>query len=632
MQHYQDTKLRNPFATLSNKVFPKTIKDCFDWAQWLHDRFPTIGSAINKVVRYFAADINVTAQANPQQTDAQRIQKYQQLLKQTYKLLQLAIKTGQQLATMGNVFISAQRVFTRYLACPQCQIVKALKILHKGIDYQWQNGQFVGKCQCGRHVHYKIIDTPSTAIDGSKVRFIFRSPRDMFIKYNELTGDYKFLYKLPDHIKQGIIQGSQVYLQNTPKLYLDAAFTNDYISFPQDRFYFSRINPLSTMDRLYKGWGTPLFLSSFNNVLRLSYLDKFNEAVAMDYIAPMRMISPPPQNLAAGNDPNKMPISGWAVRQFIQEAISKVKDNPTTWVVSPFPLQYQMLGGQAKAMAPVQLLQWYQNRILEDIAIPVELRQTSFQQIAPSMGLRMFQRQWIHFANQLQDFIYWSSDQISQAHSIQQYKVTLDKTSFVQDDMNKQTYMQLASAGVISQDTFLKSVGLDFKDQMHKKSQENQYQMQLSIEQQSAQQGMQMVQSVVPPAGSVGVGAAQYNLQMVQQQNMQAAQGGAPMPPQGAMPPGAPMSPMAPGGAPQVMPFNTGNSQSASLDALYQQAQAKAQQIMQIGAQQGQGARMSALRQLKATDPVLHAQVKAILQNQEQQIASQAVAQAKMGG
>lgn len=629
MQHYQDTKLRNPFATLSNKVFPKTIKDCFDWAQWLHDRFPTIGSAINKVVRYFAADINVTAETNPEQTDAQRIHKYQQLLKQTYNLLELAIKTGQQLATMGNVFISAERIFTRYLACPQCQIVKALKILHKGIDYQWQNGQFIGKCQCGKHVKYKIIDTPSTAVDGSRIRFIFRSPRDMFIKYNELTGDYKFLYKLPDHIKQGIIQGSQVYLQNTPKLYLDAAFTNDYISFPQDRFYFSRINPLSTMDRLYKGWGTPLFLSSFNNVLRLSYLDKFNEAVAMDYIAPMRMISPPPQNLAAGNDPNKMPISGWAVRQFIQEAISKVKDNPTTWVVSPFPLQYQMLGGQAKAMAPVQLLQWYQNRILEDIAIPVELRQTSFQQIAPSMGLRMFQRQWIHFANQLQDFIYWSSDQISQAHSIQQYKVTLDKTSFVQDDMNKQTYMQLASAGVISQDTFLKSVGLDFKDQMHKKSQENQYQMQLSIEQQSAQQGMQMVQSVVPPAGSVGVGAAQYNLQMVQQQNMQEAQGGAPMPPQGAMPPGAPMPP---GGAPQGMPFNTSNSQSASLDALYQQAQAKAQQIMQIGAQQGQGARMSALRQLKATDPVLHAQVKAILQNQEQQIASQAVAQAKMGG
>jgi hypothetical protein len=30
------------------------------------------------------------------------------------------------------------------------------------------------------------------------------------------------------------------------------------------------------MDRFYKGWGTPLFLSSFNNILRLAYLDKFN--------------------------------------------------------------------------------------------------------------------------------------------------------------------------------------------------------------------------------------------------------------------------------------------------------------------------------------------------------------------
>lgn len=61
------------------------------------------------------------------------------------------------------------------------------------------------------------------------------------------------------------------------------------------------------------------------------------------------------------------------------------------------------------------------------------------------------------------------------------------------------------------------------------------------------------------------------------------------------------------------MPYGTGASQSASLDALYQQAEAKAQEIFQIGQMQGAGARMSALRQLKATDPTLHAQVKQIL-------------------
>ena len=65
------------------------------------------------------------------------------------------------------------------------------------------------------------------------------------------------------------------------------------------------------------------------------------------------MISPNPGNLAAGSDPNKMPMSGWAVRQFITEALKRTKDNPTSWVVSPIPLQYQMLGGESKQMAPV---------------------------------------------------------------------------------------------------------------------------------------------------------------------------------------------------------------------------------------------------------------------------------------
>lgn len=79
------------------------------------------------------------------------------------------------------------------------------------------------------------------------------------------------------------------------------------------------------MDRFYKGWGTPLFLSSFNNVLRLAYMDKFNEAVATDFIAPIRMISPPADKLLAGQDQLRQPISGYAVKNFIMEAIKGIR-------------------------------------------------------------------------------------------------------------------------------------------------------------------------------------------------------------------------------------------------------------------------------------------------------------------
>ena len=127
-------------------------------------------------------------------------------------------------------------------------------------------------------------------------------------------------------MKTAIVQGDPVYLNNTPMVFLKGAFSGDYIQFPDDRFMHLRVDTLSSMDRYYKGWGTPMFLSSFNDVLRMAYLDKFNEAVATDFIAPLRMISPPPQNLMAGNDTLRQnPISGYQVRNFIFEAIKGVR-------------------------------------------------------------------------------------------------------------------------------------------------------------------------------------------------------------------------------------------------------------------------------------------------------------------
>lgn len=67
-----------------------------------------------------------------------------------------------------------------------------------------------------------------------------------------------------------------------------------------------------------------------------------------------------------------------------------------------------------------------------------------------------------------------------------------------------------------------------------------------------------MLSSVLPPAGSVGIAAAQQNIEAM----AAAAQGGAaPAGPGGPMPP-------APGGAPAGgggMPFSQGNSESATL-------------------------------------------------------------------
>ena len=525
---------------------------------------------------------------------------------------------------MGNVFIYALPVLKRSLGCPQCSQVTAIDKMYPHVDYEW-DGEFKGTCKCGYKGPFQVFDSQTTDNKGRKVHFKCISPYDMLLKYNELTGSYTYLYKMPSHMKQSIIEGDPVYLNNTPMVFLKGAFSNDYIRFPEDRLIHSRIQGLTSMDRYYKGWGTPMFLNTFNDILRLAYLDKFNESVATDFIAPVRLISPPPQNLMAGNDTlRQQPLSGYQMKQFIFDAIKGVRQNASQWVVSPVPLNYQMLGGEAKQLAPVQLMKWYQERIYEMMSIPLELRQTSFQAVAPSAGLRMFQRQWIHYTNQLEYMLIWMADVVCSSHQIQKVNVQLDKTSFVEDDMHKQTVLQMAGSGMISNDTVLKTIGLDAKDEQKKMLQEQQDMAEESMKTQNAQQEMEMTGSVLPPPGSVGVGAAQYNMEMVQQQNMPQDPAAAGQP----MPPGAPAAPGGAGMPP--MPAGTQNSRSAGVEALFQQAQQRAQEIFNIGVTQGPGARRAALVQLKAQNPQLHAQVKALLQQRDRDTASQAIAQSKM--
>lgn len=297
------------------------------------------------------------------------------------------------------------------------------------------------------------------------------------------------------------------------------------------------------------------------------------------------------------------------------KAVKTNNANPTTWVVAPFPVQYQMLGGQAKQMAPVDLMQWYVTQILSDMGIPQQFRQTTFQVVSPSMGLRVFQRMWIHFVKNLNKFVRWAAAQIAQAHKVEQLDVSLDTTSFVQDDFNKQVRLQLMQGGIISKQQGLSPFGIDHKQDAKKMREQEAAMIQRDQQMQASMQGIQMVSSVMPPGGGVGVMQAQQNID-----NMAAAAQGAP--PQGAMPPAGPAGPAGP-----AMPFGTGNSQSATMQQLYANAQAQADRIYQVGQQYGPAARKQQLRALRQNDKILHAQVIQLLQAKDQQVASQAVAQ-----
>lgn len=615
----------NPFRTFAEWIYPRSMTDVFIWAAFLWERNPKYRTCIQRVVSYFLAGVKVKQDGGTDKVDSKTQDEFSDLLDDTYDLIEICQQFGEELAGMGNVFVSVDRIFSRELLCPTegCGWQMHLKGLRKGVEYDWDGAHFTGVCpRCGQKVQWKIKDVKADDPDGTKLRFVFRSAEDMRVQYNRLTNTYKYLYKVPSDVMDAIKRGDSVYLEDSPQVFLDAAATNEpFVEFPEENFFAMRTHTLSALDKYYKGWGAPLFLVAFDNIVRLQHLNKFNEVVLFNYIIPTQIISPRPENLQAGlTDPNRMPLSGFAFRSFMSQAFRHVKTNPSQTIISPVSVEYTRVGGD-KDCIPADLMEYEMTQFLADTGIPQEFKSTTFQAVAPSMGLRMFEKEWIRFAKSMNKFVKWASMHIARAHNYENMVASLDTTSFVEDDMNKQIQLTLMQGQLIAKTPVLKRYGVDFDEDLKQRMQEQQAEQDAGINLQQTQENAEMVGSVVPPGAAPGIGQAQANIDAMQQQAQgQPAQPG--MPAQPAMP--AP--PAGAAGAPQMaMPFNEGNSPSAAGEQLFEQANQIAQQLYNAP----EAVRRSELAKLKSTNWQLHAQVTQMLKDMRQQVASEAVMQSQ---
>lgn len=606
--------IANPFRTTSNRLYPRTLFDALLWGAWLWERDANYRTIVQKIVSYFISGIKVTSTENQDSNDTDDVDALKERLTDVYDILQLTNRFGIDMIAMGNAFVSCERLFSRMLLCPACkQWEMAIKQLRKGRDYTWNGKDFEGECpRCHEHVTYMVKDVPSQTADGKKLRFIFRDVQDIKLQYNALTGDYLVYYKMPDYIKDAIKRGDEVYLQTAPKVFLDAAMTDDLIAFDEDLLYHDRTLTLSPMDKLYGGFGCPPFLHCFDTMIALAFLGKFNEAVTQDFIAPLRIISPDPANLKAGvDDPNRMPMSGATFRNFMGSSLKRIRENPATYIVSPVAVQAQTIGGDGAKLAPVDLMEWYTTQLMNQMGCPSELRQTNFQVVAPSMGLRMFERQWVMYAKSLHKFTRWVGQKVCDIEKIENMTVDLDITSFVEDDMNKQIRLQLMQGGVISKTEVLQSLGVDFTKDLDQRMQEQKAEQEAAMDMQAQDEGAQMINSVLPPPGSAGINTAGMA--------MQAAMGG------GEGGPAAPAAPAGPGAPMGAAPAGGMGGQPGTPEQLWEQANEIAQQLYNAPP----NVRRSELVNLKATNPQMHSFVKSFLAQMEQQVKSDAVAQSK---
>lgn len=607
------TGIGNPFQTYSNTVWPNTVKECLEWASYLYNRNAFYRKAVQNVVRYFINGLNITQKADISDVSREKLDMGKFLFEEKYKIIDLVRKAGEEQAAMGIVFISAIRKHTRYLKCPKCGRITILSRMEAGKDYVFKNFEFVGVCKnpdCeskGRQIVFTRYE--GAPQDEKKVYFKMWPQEDIRIEYNQITGSSKYYYKIPESDAQAIRRGDSIYLEDTPWEFVEAVRDNGYLLLDQSKLLVLKNDTLAVFDKLYKGWSVPLFLPSFPQILQMLLLERFNEAVVMDYIVPIRMISPPADSLRAGSDPNRTPISGGMFRNQMLSMINGSRGNPAQWVVSPFPVQYQMIGGEAKNLTPTDMLEWRSVQLMSNMNIPMEFRQTSFQVTAQTMGLRMFERMWYPFTNNLDECAQWAANQVCLVEQKDPFIVTVNKTSFIEDEMNKQTRLQLSAQGAVSQTTGLKAIGLEFEEETKLKMAEEQQLAEMNREQ-ALRNGNEegIVQAMAIPPGGL--------MQAMQQQQMAMSGGQG-----GEAAPASPGAPMAP-----AMPMGGGAPDTGRMDDLMTQAEQIAGQIW------NSPERGSVLRQLNSQNQALHDMVVGILERQDRAAAAQGLAAAKQQG
>lgn len=596
--------IANPFRTYSNQIYPRTVDEVLQWAEWLWNRHGVYAMAVKRSIRYFLNELEIYG--DDLSVDDRK--SYTLQLHRDFNILNQAGIVGDDLIGFGNSFSSLTLPLKRDIQCPSCGQLRALKKLIPGDDYEFREFKFYSNCPgCEHNGEHTRKDSPDKSAKNG-LRVLRWDPRDIEIDFCRLSGEREYYLRVDGKSSGKLTSGDHLSLCSVPWEFFEAVQTKQRFKFDENTFKHMWIEPPAGGFRLNDGWGIPLFMSCFSQVVQLQMLERFDEAIASSWIVPLRYLTP--ATTKAGVDP----LQTFGMQNFmgnVKSMINQHKSDPTSWHTLPAPLDYHVAGGEGTQISPVEQIERRTDGLLTTMGVATEFYRGSISAISgPPIGLRAFERSWTHFTDPILTWINWYLECCAEQLGWKKVNGRLVYISIAEDDVSKQVKLNLASAGVVSQTTALRAFNIDPDIERERLREERRQQSDDAREENSKESQAQMLDEYIHQGdpSQIPPNAAQANMGLPPGDAAGGAEGGV-MPPTGAAVPPAPGATGAP-----------------TLDQMTADAAGVAQQLFQSPTRQ------SELANLKKTNPTLHALVKEELQNMEQGIQSQALTQAKAQG
>ena len=366
----------------------------------------------------------------------------------------------------GNSFVSLYLPFERYLVCPDCGTeVHISKIKY---DFDADHGRFMCECpKCRRgKVEFKRKDRRLR--DTSKINIIRWNPKRIKLKVHPISGEIKYYYKLEEKFVRKVREGDPFYINTAQWGFIDTCVGESakkdssecLFEFAEGQLYHMRDTVFAGLQDRIKGWAIPPLLPYFKLAYYIQLMRRYDEAIALDFIMPFRILYP--QGQAPGGQDALTMVSMGTFIAAMSRMVEKKRANMTSIEVAPFAIGYELIGGEAKQLAPKESIQQAEQELLNAMGFPQELFAGTLSLQAAPVALRLFEREWNPFVDGMNDILQWVSDQVSRYFMWDKATVRLTPITLADDMEKKGLQMQAAAGQDISKQTAYRAMGIDY--------------------------------------------------------------------------------------------------------------------------------------------------------------------------
>lgn len=479
-------KFPNPFFDIASEYIPRDINLVLEWCEYLYLTMGTYRAASRRVVRYFLTEIVLDGESDEERED------FENFLSDDLHLLTELAEIGDDFMSYGNVFISIYFPFYRFLKCPKCQTEYRDDV----IDYKFtREAEFTANCpKCDYEGVFEVEDRRNP--DKTKTKVIRWNPKHIRLRVHPVSGRIKYFWEIPTTFIEKLVAGDKFNVEDTPKNILECISKKRMggkpalFEFNDGSIYHLKESTLAGIP--VQGWGIPPILPNFKLAYYIQVLRRYDEAIALDYIIPFRVIYPD-----VGPSPNNDAVMTMALDKFRSKMQAMVKNrrvDPTSMQIAPFKIGYQMLGGEGQTLSPKDSISFAIDELLNAVGFPAELYKGSLSIQAFPVALRLFEKTWGALVDSYNDLVEWIVSRTARHYMIGAMHGKLRSVTLADDLERKALSLQAAAGMDISKGTAYMPFGIDYMEEQERVVEEQNAIQQLqqeAMDAAEAQQGLE---------------------------------------------------------------------------------------------------------------------------------------------